>query len=382
MIGKPNYSEGGSMRKTFKLVDGDNIYRILPPFGKLAEKGQWKFFDKAHWGYGVLSDDKSKVYQKPFRCVERVEWKDRRPIIVQPCDACFKSKGLRDQYDSTKKKLEVQGETPDNMKQILEPLFAAVMRFNTDSKWWMNVENQAGEFGKLGIPHKMQLALKEAIKEFMAKCHKDPIDVSEGVFFNFKRVKHGAARDTQHVVVPVLGVRKIPDPENPTQVLEVPVYKPAPLTDEKVARMEKECWELSEMFPTLTPNDVRRMVEADADPETVAAVFGAAAPARQSAPAVQPEVKSEPKPEPKVEPPAPKVEEVKSEEDAELAALQARMAAIQAKKVAAEAVAKATPVVAKEKAPAPPVLDLPEDTDGLSDEDFATLVAGTGKSKG
>ena len=47
-IGKPKYGNG---KKIFKIKDGDNVYRILPPLGKLADAGKWSVYQKVEWGY-------------------------------------------------------------------------------------------------------------------------------------------------------------------------------------------------------------------------------------------------------------------------------------------------------------------------------------------
>ena len=49
-LGKSNYG-GGGKKTYFKLKDGDNVYRILPPMFDLAEKGVWTKYYAVEYGY-------------------------------------------------------------------------------------------------------------------------------------------------------------------------------------------------------------------------------------------------------------------------------------------------------------------------------------------
>ncbi|MHA1675946.1 MAG: hypothetical protein ACTSU6_02095, partial [Candidatus Njordarchaeales archaeon] len=58
-VGKTKYGGG---KKVFKLKDGDNVYRILPPLGKLADAGRYSQYYRVEWGY-----KNSKGQNRPFQ---------------------------------------------------------------------------------------------------------------------------------------------------------------------------------------------------------------------------------------------------------------------------------------------------------------------------
>ena len=58
-LGKANYGTG---KEIFKIMDGDNIYRILPPMGKLAKSGKWNQYYRVEWGF-KNSAGKNRTFQ-------------------------------------------------------------------------------------------------------------------------------------------------------------------------------------------------------------------------------------------------------------------------------------------------------------------------------
>ena len=53
-FGTPSYQEkkGG---KSFKIGDGDNVFRILPPCGNLAKEGVWAVQARRPLGAGTVN---------------------------------------------------------------------------------------------------------------------------------------------------------------------------------------------------------------------------------------------------------------------------------------------------------------------------------------
>jgi len=47
-IGKAKFGAQNQQRKYFKLKDGEQAYRILPPLGELADQGRWSIFHSVH----------------------------------------------------------------------------------------------------------------------------------------------------------------------------------------------------------------------------------------------------------------------------------------------------------------------------------------------
>ena len=80
-FGTPRYGGGGS--KTFRLKEGDNIYRIAPPMKTLARLGIWAVYRSVHYGFCVPNPrDPSKPMARPWLCLLE---KDQNGMIVHDC---------------------------------------------------------------------------------------------------------------------------------------------------------------------------------------------------------------------------------------------------------------------------------------------------------
>ena len=51
-IGKASYS--GNTKENFRIKDGDNIYRPLPPMGNLADAGKWSVYGAVSYTHLTL----------------------------------------------------------------------------------------------------------------------------------------------------------------------------------------------------------------------------------------------------------------------------------------------------------------------------------------
>ena len=71
-IGVPNDEEVDRPQRRkmptqyFDVEEGSNIFRVLPPFGELAEAGTWCVKTVSHWGY-----KSSEGRPKNFLCLGR-----------------------------------------------------------------------------------------------------------------------------------------------------------------------------------------------------------------------------------------------------------------------------------------------------------------------
>src|ERR1700677_1411907 len=94
-IGKAKFG-GQTSRKYFKLADGEQAYRILPPLGELADQGRWSVFHSVHYGY-KSTDGK----QKPFLSCEV---KNRKNGMIEVPDAAKERiTSLKAKYEEAKK---------------------------------------------------------------------------------------------------------------------------------------------------------------------------------------------------------------------------------------------------------------------------------------
>ena len=368
-FGKPSYDARGNDKKNFKknfnIKDGDNIYRILPPFGSLASKGIWSVYYRLHWGYSIMNED-GRLSMRPFQCPRRTNKnaKTGEIEVTVPCAACDEYERQKEIREQRLKELEAQNLSKGEISAILEPLNKWLKRFNRSGAHYINVMNTDGEFGRLAISHKMMLALRAEIDTIRKNWSIDPLDIESGCWINFRRIPGNTLSDYTHKVEPVIELTSVPGVPHP-----VPMIKLAPLTPQQIQEAMEKAWDLKEeAHRTLSPQQIQRLVDAGGDPEVYAAILNEAevveasptnysngmprtALPRASTPVVAPQP-----PTATIAPETPKAAEVAANTSsapadvaAQIAALQAQIAALQA---AAAAAANSTPVPAATPAPA------------------------------
>lgn len=240
-IGKAKHgnSQQSTLKNYFKLKDGDNVYRILPPIGELADSGKWSAYLSVHYGY---KNSEGKL--KPFQSTEVVNRKTK--MVEVPDAASDRLKNLKLQLDAAKaagdaKKAKV-------LSEMLE-------QYNLDKKHYMNVMTLDGKIGILKIPHKAKLALDIAIKGLESEGV-DPISVEDGRFFKFSR--SGSGLDTVHQVSIYKEKIKVEGVGNVEKEL---VHS---LTDAMINRLSSEAsLNLTKLAPVITSAQVEAIVKGD-----------------------------------------------------------------------------------------------------------------------
>lgn len=236
-IGKASYSNG--RKNYFKLEkQGDSVFRILPPLGKLADEGIWAVYHKVQYGYS-----NSKGRMRPF---ESPEVKNFRTKMIE----------VEDPASTFGKKLSAQFLEAKNAKNevLAENIKKLARKYNLDNKWYLNVLDTSGNIGLLKIPHRMKQALDVEIKKLEAKGI-DPLSIENGRYFVFTRT--GTGTQTTHRAAVYEEELDIPN------VGKVKKEKVHVLTDEVLNRLSDEYHELDELFTRPTSEQVKLVVEQE-----------------------------------------------------------------------------------------------------------------------
>lgn len=237
-IGKARYGSG-SQRKYFKLKDGDQAFRILPPIGELADAGRWSVFHSVHYGYKT-SDGKQKPFLSP-------EVKNRKNGMVEVADAA------KERIETLKTKYEEARKTGNKaVFEKLNELVGPTGMYNLDNNHYMNVVDAQGNIGILKLRHRAKLALETQIKALNAQGV-DPLSVEDGRFFVFTR--SGMGRDTTFAVSVLkekLNVAGVGNVERDV------VHK---LDDDLISRLGTEAGELNKLFKRLSGEEVKAIVD-------------------------------------------------------------------------------------------------------------------------
>ncbi len=237
-IGKAKFG-GQTQRKYFKLKEGEQAYRILPPLGDLADQGRWSMFHSVHYGY-KSTDGK----QKPFLSCEV---KNRKNGMIEVADAA------KDRITNFKAKLEEAKKAGNKaVVDALDPLVGPIGMYNLDNNHYVNVIDAQGNIGILKIRHKAKLALEAEIKQ-LNNDGVDPLSVDNGRFFVFTRT--GMGRDT------TFGVKVLKEKLTVQGVGLVERDVVHVLDEETINRLEAEAGQLGKIFKSLTAEEIKQIVD-------------------------------------------------------------------------------------------------------------------------
>lgn len=240
-IGTANYSNGRAQIETIK--PGDNLYRILPPLGSMAKKGQWNRYMKIEWGY---KDSKGK--NRPFQDVRKVDFKTK--MVEVESAAHLKRENLKTKLDQARAMLKNGQITEEQLQQVSK----LVMQFNLEKKYYVNAINTKGDIVLLKVGYKAMESLLIEIQT-LKTGGVDPLSVNNGRFFNFQRSGEGLG--TLYTVkvhkeqLTIEGIGKVE-----RDIVHV-------LTEEIISRLGTEATDLGDLdkkFPIVTSEQVEEMV--------------------------------------------------------------------------------------------------------------------------
>lgn len=243
-LGKPSYGGGNTQKKNyFKIQDGDNVFRILPPMHSLADQGVWSKYYSVEYGYKG-TDGK----MKPFLCCRVKNYKTK--MIDVECPACLNRAKKEDRLKGEVEALKAGMGSADTVKELK----AEVDAFNCDSKHYVNAMDLSGNIGLLKIGYKCMQSLRELIKRMEAEGI-DPIGVENGRFFTFSR--SGKGRDTVYTVAEYKQKKRV-SVEGVETMVDVPM--PHSLTEAIIVRLEHEAFDLSTLFKSISVDECQDIV--------------------------------------------------------------------------------------------------------------------------
>jgi hypothetical protein len=234
-VGGNNYKK----KNHYKLKDGDVVFRIIPPIGKLENDGKgWIRYHSVHFGY--------KNTEGKLRTFESTLKKDFDTKTIKVPDAAL------DRLNDLKEKLEkarADGDGPLMAK--LNTLVGFKGVYSVDNNFHMNVIGLDGQIGELKIRKKAKVDLEREIKRLEAEGTY-PLSEEDGRFFVFHR--DGMSLDT-NFKVSVYTV-KVPTASGKMANEEVSHR----ITPEIKARFKTEAFDLDDLFNKVTHEEVAQIV--------------------------------------------------------------------------------------------------------------------------
>jgi len=171
-------------RNRYKLKDGDNVYRILPAMGDLAEEGRWSQYYNVVFGF-KSTDGKHYPFQSP----EVYDRKEKR--VTVECSATNLIKSLKAQLEKAK-----EAGNKEQAAQIAKLVgdYPVMGVYSLNNDHYVNVIDRQGNIGYLQLGHKAKLALDAERKRISDEEGFDILSADNGRFVNFRRT--GKSRDT------------------------------------------------------------------------------------------------------------------------------------------------------------------------------------------
>lgn len=252
---KVGEAKTGSSKKFFKMEDGDNVYRILPALGELADKGIWSKYYKICWGY-KNQEGRMKLFQD-CREVSR-----ETGMVEVESAAYLKSQRLKEEQLKSVERFKAGQATQEEVKAAREQ----AMRYNIEGKHYVNAVNLQGEIGLLKIGHKAKLQLDDLIKRLREQENKNPLAIENGLYVNFYR--SGKGRDTSYQVY--LYKQKVQAEVNGKMTL-IEQEVSHTMDSSFIARLDQEAFELNNMFPAPSAKEIEAIVNGS--PEVLDSVI-------------------------------------------------------------------------------------------------------------
>lgn len=243
-VGKANYGGG---KTTFKIKDGDNLFRILPPLGNNADIGKWYEYYRVEWGY-KNSDGRNK----PFLDVRKTNFQTK--MVEVESAAHLRREALKAELMQLKADLKAGKATKEQVDNASD----LTRRYNLDAKYYMNAVDAEGKIGLLKLNSSFMKLLRAEIDK-SRKAGKDPLAVENGMYFNFHRSNAtGLLQDWTFSVTPLQ--REVEATIN-GQTAMVKQNVLHTMDESFLSRLSSEAFELSNMYPTPTAEQVERMVK-------------------------------------------------------------------------------------------------------------------------
>lgn len=237
-LGKPKYEQSNKNYFAFRKDQNTFILRVLPPMGELADSGKWSVFHRVEFGYKT-TDGKLKPFLSP-RVV------NFNGMVEVESEAHKRREQLKTQGDQAKKTGDTA--TEQRCKTLL-------MQYNQDAKHYMNVVDLQGNVGLFKIGHRGFQALKAEIDRLRSEGV-DPIGVENGRYFVFNR--SGRGKDTLYTVSEYKQKQQMTGPDGQQMVVDAPF--PHSLNDAILNKLETDAFELSKVYPSVTPEEEYRIV--------------------------------------------------------------------------------------------------------------------------
>lgn len=257
-----------------KVQDGNNIFRVLPPFGESSNGYPYRKW-AIIWGLLDPQSGRMRPYASPITSEEK-----KCPVFEFVQTLKKKAEEFKIQFAS-------EGLQEGEIKERLASLYALINDLNPKTVYAYNVSDKAGKVGILELKSTAHREMRTKMSEYINDYNQDPTSLGSdsddsGVWFNIQR--SGKGRDTKYTV-----------DKNQTRAKNERgqlVYEDdrSPLPDSVVTGFEKMAYDLSKIYQTKTYAELAEILEANmpAIMERCELLSDSTTPVKQSVPVSKP----------------------------------------------------------------------------------------------
>lgn len=186
--------------KRHEINSGENIYRVLPPFGEEANGYPYR-----RWVLAWMIDPQSGR-KRPFASPLSFGEKD--------CPVMEYSKAIEEKRNNLEAVLKSKGASKDQLKESLKPFGDILWRIKPKASFIYNACNKAGEVGLLELKKTAHDAMKKEMMQYVTDYGQDPTSLNSdpedsGIWFKVK--KEGEGTDTEYSVLKNQSKKKTAD---------------------------------------------------------------------------------------------------------------------------------------------------------------------------
>lgn len=229
----------GNKTQYFKLKDGSQIFRVLPPLTKfVGGTGIWSQFYSVHYGY-TNAEGKARPFNSPLV-------KNQKGMVEVPDAALERIEKLRSKLEEAKASGDEKAK-----ERLLKLVNGQKARYNLDKNFYVNVIDLQGNIGVLKLRYKCKKQLDSQIRKLLDKGV-NPLSPDNGRYFVFTREGKGA-----ETFFNVEVYKKTENIEGVGQVERDVVHK---INGELEERIKNEAVNLLKLFRCPTASDVAQIV--------------------------------------------------------------------------------------------------------------------------
>lgn len=232
--------------KRHKVVDGHNVFRILPPFGETSNGYPYRKW-QIIWGL----KDAETGRKRPF--ASSITSEKRCPVVEFAAE-------LKKRSDSLRADLQRQGVSEDTIRDKLKSLNELVSDLSPKTVYTYNAVDRSGEVGLLELKSTAHKKMKAQMNQYIQDYNQDPTslnssDDDSGVWFDITR--QGLGRDTEYDVKKCQSKRR--DPSGRV------IFEDdrTPLPEAVSQNFENLAYDLSSVYQVKTYDELKEVLDAN-----------------------------------------------------------------------------------------------------------------------